>query len=312
MTRSGRRNLRRYTIFGEKSHYDAYWREVNETKTRDRVVARLKALGAPAEELALIEKAKANSDALIKTKDAAMKAVAAKDFDTARKLIFDENYDRNKAVIMEPIAQFQTKMNARAQREAAAARQHAETMTLIAEIMVGLTAAIFAGFMYGIFGRRVVAPVVRISGIVTQLANQDYSVTITDTERQDEIGDMTKAIHVFRENGAARQRLEAEQQAEREAKENRARAIEALIRDFDVEASGILGAVAKAAFRAAGRVREAPAAPPGRAALSAARHATRASSRRAHPPAKGRCPRETPSRAEAARPSLRAARRDRD
>ena len=33
---------RRYVQFGDKEHYDNYWREVKETKTRDRVVARLR------------------------------------------------------------------------------------------------------------------------------------------------------------------------------------------------------------------------------------------------------------------------------
>jgi hypothetical protein len=32
---------RRYVQFGDKEHYDNYWREVKETKSRDRVVARL-------------------------------------------------------------------------------------------------------------------------------------------------------------------------------------------------------------------------------------------------------------------------------
>ena len=53
-----------YAVFGDKRHYDAYWKEVKETKTRDRVVTRLKELGAPQSELDLIEQAKNNSDAL--------------------------------------------------------------------------------------------------------------------------------------------------------------------------------------------------------------------------------------------------------
>jgi hypothetical protein len=95
---------RRYSVFGEKRFFDAYWKEVKETKTRDRVVARLRELGAPQAELDLIEQAKQNSDALIATEDAAMKAVAAGDLETARKLMFGDDYDKNKARIMEPIA----------------------------------------------------------------------------------------------------------------------------------------------------------------------------------------------------------------
>ena len=49
---------RRYVQFGDKAPYDNYWKEVNETKTRDHVVARLTELKAPQKELDLIEKAK--------------------------------------------------------------------------------------------------------------------------------------------------------------------------------------------------------------------------------------------------------------
>src|SRR3546814_9583010 len=48
-----------------------------------------------------------------------MKAVADGDFEAARKLMFDEAYDRNKQVIVEPLNEFQSTMNARAAREAA-------------------------------------------------------------------------------------------------------------------------------------------------------------------------------------------------
>src|SRR5689334_14041699 len=119
---------RRYTIFGDKRHFDNYWREVKETKTRDRVVARLKELGAPKEELDLIAKAKANSDALIKTEEAAMQAVASNDLERARNLMFNDDYDRNKAVIMAPINEFRAKLEARSDHEVATARAHAEDM----------------------------------------------------------------------------------------------------------------------------------------------------------------------------------------
>ena len=34
--------VRSYVQFGERVHYDNYWREVRETRTRDRVVQRLR------------------------------------------------------------------------------------------------------------------------------------------------------------------------------------------------------------------------------------------------------------------------------
>ena len=87
------REARRYAIFGNKRHYDAFWREVNETKTRDKVVKRLKELNVPDVELALIETAKTNSDALIAIEEAAMDAVAKGDLKAAQRLMFNDAYD---------------------------------------------------------------------------------------------------------------------------------------------------------------------------------------------------------------------------
>jgi hypothetical protein len=68
--------VRFYTVTGEKTYFDNYWREVNETRSRDRVITQLKALGATADELALIDQAKSSSDALIRLEESAMQAVA--------------------------------------------------------------------------------------------------------------------------------------------------------------------------------------------------------------------------------------------
>lgn len=83
--------VRRYVQFGDKVHFDNYWREVNETKSRDKVVIRLKELNAPEEELELVEKSKSISDNLIPIEESAMKAVEDNDFDMARRLVAENN-----------------------------------------------------------------------------------------------------------------------------------------------------------------------------------------------------------------------------
>ncbi|HVT52190.1 MAG TPA: HAMP domain-containing methyl-accepting chemotaxis protein [Dongiaceae bacterium] len=234
---------RRYAVFGDKRHYDAYWKEVNETKTRDRVVARLRALGAPQSELDLIEEAKNNSDALIKTEDAAMKAVAAGDLDAARKLMFGDQYDADKARIVEPIAQFQTAMNARAKREVAAAQDNAEWMQLIASGMAILAAVGAIAVMVAFFGRRVVTPVVKLSETVSRLAADDYTAELPASGRRDEIGAMIEAVRIFKENALAKSKLEAEQAAERTQRDAAARKTEAAVGAFDRAIGEIVGGV---------------------------------------------------------------------
>jgi methyl-accepting chemotaxis protein len=240
---------RLYSVFGEQSHYDAYWKEVKETKTRDRVVARLRDLGAPQSELDLIEQAKQNSDALIATEDAAMKAVADKDLAAAQKLMFGPQYDIDKARIVKPVNEFQTTMNARAKREVADARDSAGLMQLVAAIVSVLTAAVAIAAMYGFFGRRVVSPVVALSGTVSRLAADDYSAEVPASDRKDEIGDMLAAVRVFKENIIAKQKLEESQAAAHAARERTAQQMEAAVRDFDRAIGEIVGGVTASADR---------------------------------------------------------------
>ncbi len=110
--------------------------------------ARLRQLGAPKGELDLIETAKANSDALIKIEEAAMAAVKANDLEAARKLMFDAEYDANKAIIVKPLNQFQERMNARAKREAESAQSQARLTGTIAQVMTLATAAAFSSRCY--------------------------------------------------------------------------------------------------------------------------------------------------------------------
>lgn len=238
---------RRYAVFGERAHLDNYWREVKQTRTRDRVVARLRQLGVPAAELALIEKAKANSDALIRTEDAAMQAVAAKDFDKARQLMFGPDYDRDKALVMRPINEFQATMNARAARETEATRISSNRMRMVVAFFVALTALSAIGIFHFIFGRRVVAPLAKLSEAVSRLARKDLTAALPDVRRQDEIGDLARSVQVFREGMLRADTLAAEQEAARAAKDARAGQLTRLTATFETRVSEMAGVLSSAA-----------------------------------------------------------------
>lgn len=135
--------VRAFAVSQNDTHLEAYWHEIDNTKTRDRVVARLTELKAPQQELDLIVEAKKNSDALVETETRAMRlvleakgvvevampsAVASyrlSDADaalsseaklaTARSILFGQKYLADKSIIMEPLAKFQEMMNARAE-----------------------------------------------------------------------------------------------------------------------------------------------------------------------------------------------------
>jgi len=237
---------RRYAVFGDKKHHDAYWREVKEIKTRDRVVQRLKELGAPQAELDLIEKAKKNSDALIATEDAAMKAVAAKDLVQAQKLMFGPEYDRDKQIIVDPLSEFQRLMNGRAEREAAEAQAAAYTTSLVAQATIVALSALMVAILVLFFSRRVVTPIVTLSGTVERLTRRDFTVEIPETGRADEIGGLARAIMVFKDSMVQADRLASEQQEGQGKREERQKKIEAYVGRFDQTVSRALETLAGA------------------------------------------------------------------
>ena len=232
-----------YAVTGDKTHFDNYWREVKETKSRDRVITRLTELGAPADELALIDQAKANSDTLIKIEDASMKAVAEGKLDQARGLMYGDEYASGKAKITALVQSFQDKMNTRAEAAVADARGWAAMMMVLTKIVLAIAAMSFLAILYFVLMRRTVKPVVDMQETVARLANADYETDVPYRERADEIGDMARAVLVFKENGIANQRMQAERADAQAERDRRQQHVESLIGDFERLTGELVGSL---------------------------------------------------------------------
>jgi len=101
------------------------------------------------------------------------------------------------------------------------------SMAIIAAIC--LIAAAVIGWFY--IGRRVIDPIVGTTGTMGRLANKDWDTEVQGTERPDEIGDMARAVQVFKEQGQEAQRLQGQIEEERKTREAERRAQEALLKD---------------------------------------------------------------------------------
>jgi methyl-accepting chemotaxis protein len=95
--------------------------------------------------------------------------------------------------------------------------------------------------------RTIVLPVRRMTESMHKLAGGDTGVEIPATERRDEIGDMARAVLVFRDNAIERARLEEEREAERAERERRVVRMAELIASFEADVATSLGAVGQAA-----------------------------------------------------------------
>ncbi len=121
-------------------------------------------------------------------------------------------------------------------------------MLMIAAISVA-GAALFVWFY---IGRNLVARLVGLESTMTRLASGDLSTEVDTRRGGDEIGQMAKALSVFREGIVQANAAAAEKAAEQEAKQRQAAFIDQLTREFNDGATSALAAVSTAASRMKG------------------------------------------------------------
>ncbi|WP_105648809.1 diguanylate cyclase [Cronobacter dublinensis] len=177
-------------------------------------LARLRDVGATPEELDHLREGMALAHELEDEQQQAVEAVARGENERAMQLLFGVGYERELDKMDFQFAHFRSLLD---QRTSAAIQQATDAsmrLRTLSEIMVGLTALLFLFVLGFILKRRILRPVVKLSDVVNRLATQDYDVETPLLQQVDEIGDMAQAIHIFRENGLARQRLEQERDAD--------------------------------------------------------------------------------------------------
>lgn len=170
---------RKYAVTQDIVHLQKYWEEINDTQTRDNVIARLYELESPEAELALLAEAKRNSDTLVNTERHSMRLVlevqgvpeenmveevasyhlndedqqlsSGAKLAKAQEIMFDDKYDADKTSIMTPIANFQQIMNDRLEAELASARQgtsRAATVQMILALIIMCAIAVLIKILF--------------------------------------------------------------------------------------------------------------------------------------------------------------------
>ena len=121
-------------------------------------------------------------------------------------------------------------------------------MLMIAAVSVA-GAALFVWFY---IGRNLVARLVGLENTMTRIASGDLSAEVDTRRGGDEIGQMAKALSVFRQGIMQANAAAAEKAAEQEAKQRQAALIDQLTREFNDGATSALAAVSTAASRMKG------------------------------------------------------------
>jgi methyl-accepting chemotaxis protein len=133
---------------------------------------------------------------------------------------------------------FSAALKAKAEAIRAVAQSH-----VIVSLALGLLLTAFAAALATIAARSITRPIADVVHTMLTLADGDTSVDINGAARKDEIGEMSRAVAVFRDNAVERMRLEEIARAEQAAREARQQRVDNLIAQFRTEASERLASV---------------------------------------------------------------------
>ncbi|HSM19546.1 MAG TPA: methyl-accepting chemotaxis protein [Hyphomicrobiales bacterium] len=111
---------------------------------------------------------------------------------------------------------------------------------------IAVIAAVVVWLCYMI-GRSITGPVHNLTGAMRALAAGDTTAEVPETEDRNEIGEMARALRVFKDNAIERAHMAAEQQRRRDTEVERSRRIEASIGTFQEGLRGALGGLGGAA-----------------------------------------------------------------
>jgi diguanylate cyclase (GGDEF)-like protein len=210
---------RLYVMRGDLRHLEAFQGREGEERRREAAIKDVREWGAAPAERAALDAVEQDADALDKIEAAAISAYQGGDQAGARQTLFGPEHDRLQTSLLGNVTRFRELTNARTQAAMKDAQATSDWWGLVAKALLAVTAALFLSVLYFILRRRVAMPLMRMTGIVSRLAKQDYDVEVPLDRRRDEIGEMNEAIHVFRVNGLERDRLDAERRQDQLTKD---------------------------------------------------------------------------------------------
>ncbi|OSQ38861.1 methyl-accepting chemotaxis protein [Thalassospira mesophila] len=131
------------------------------------------------------------------------------------------------------------------------APEQAKTNTILIGIVIGGIIVIILTVIgiRALLSNIVTNPLSQLDHVMRDLADGRTDVDIENTHRHDEIGAMARSVEVFKTNAIAKERMETEQKAAQQQREQRMIRLESLIGSFEKIIAGIVSSVSTSADR---------------------------------------------------------------
>ncbi|MBN2753119.1 MAG: HAMP domain-containing protein [Rhodospirillaceae bacterium] len=164
---------------------------------------------------------------------------------TARLAIIAEQLDPLGVRIVETAQKFDTLAEKQKQTRAETMRTQAGSAYTIVTT-TSLISIVLALLMAQILSTSIARPVMRMTNAMNRLANKDLSTQIPDLSNRSEIGEMARAVQVFKDNMERADTLSAAQTAHQEETARRAETLSRLAQSFDGNVGTLLSALSSA------------------------------------------------------------------
>jgi len=139
--------------------------------------------------------------------------------------LFDEQMRPRMAAMTQQLEAAVTSLSGDFAASNAASAGAIANTTLMQEVLAAAGLLIGVGLAW-VIGGGIVRPLAGMTAVMGKLAAGDHGVDVPARDNSDEIGDMARAVEVFKQHAVEAERLAAEQQAARAAKEQRQAALE--------------------------------------------------------------------------------------
>jgi methyl-accepting chemotaxis protein len=133
--------------------------------------------------------------------------------------------------------------------DTAAAAELASVKTFTWTLFLGFGVVILVlsvGLTY-VIARSIVVPISNMTAVMSKMAEGDNTQEVPAAENKDEVGEMARAVLIFKQNALERVRLEEEQRRQQAQREKQMERMAELTQVFDQQAKQVVASVAAAA-----------------------------------------------------------------
>ena len=188
-----------YAVTGEEKYHEAYLKELNEDKNREKAKESLKSSGLTEKEWADLDHITSLSEALVPTEEKAIESAGKKQLADAQRLVFSMEYEESVEQITELTDQTIEEINQRKNKQA-------EMMKILQIVLILLMAGSFFYIVTEIFcivkfaHSDLLEPIIKVSDQMTSLAGGEFSVPLDLKEDDSEVGSMVTSISFMKKN----------------------------------------------------------------------------------------------------------------